>query len=72
MHLPVTLFVSLGEKQLPIRSLLNWGIGTQVALDREWQREISIKINGLEVGQGRVVIVGNNFGIEVTAWGRAE
>lgn len=69
MHLPVTLFVSLGEKSLPIRALLNWGVGTQIALNREWQRDVGIKINGLEVGQGRVVIVGNNFGIEVTEWG---
>lgn len=70
MHLPVTLFVSLGEKNLPIRSLLNWGIGTQIVLNREWQRDVSLKINGLDIGEGRVVIVGNNFGIEVTDWGR--
>jgi flagellar motor switch protein FliN/FliY len=72
MHLPVTMFVSLGDKNLPIRSLLNWGVGTQISLNREWQRDVGIKVNGLEVGQGRVVIVGNNFGIEVTEWGRQE
>ena len=70
LGLPVTMFVSLGQKNLPTRSLLNWGIGTQIVLNREWQRAVSIKINGLEVGEGRVVIVGNNFGVEITKWGR--
>lgn len=70
MHLPVTLSVVLGEKSLPIRSLLSWGMGTQIILNREWQDAVNIKINGLAVGEGRVVIVGNNFGVEVTQWGR--
>ncbi len=70
LHLPVTLFVGLGEKRLTIGSLLGWGIGTQIVLDREWQRDVSIKLNGLAVGEGRVVIVGNNFGVEVTNWGK--
>ena len=70
LHLPVTMFVSLGQKNLPIHTLLNWGIGTQIVLNREWQRAVSIKINGLEVGEGRVVLVGNNFGVEVTRWGK--
>lgn len=72
MHLPVTMFVGLGQKSLPIRSLLNWGVGTQIELNHDWQRPVSIKINGLEVGEGRVVLVGNNFGVEVTQWGRKE
>jgi flagellar motor switch protein FliN/FliY len=71
LNLPVTMFVSLGQKNVPTRSLLNWGIGTQIVLNREWQRAVSIKINGLEVGEGRVVIVGNNFGVEITKWGHA-
>lgn len=72
LHLPVTLFVGLGEKRLTIGSLLGWGIGTQIVLDREWQRDVSIKLNGLAVGEGRVVIVGNNFGVEVTNWGKKD
>ncbi|MCY0899714.1 MAG: FliM/FliN family flagellar motor switch protein [Firmicutes bacterium] len=70
MHLPVTVSVSLGLKQLPVQSLLNWGVGTQVVLDYRWQEPVQIKINGLPVGDGRVVLVGNNFGIEVRHWGQ--
>lgn len=68
--LPVTLQVSLGGKHIAVKSLLDWGIGTQVVLNHDWQQPVTIKINGLTVGSGRVVLVGNNFGIEVTEWGR--
>ncbi|MCY0878908.1 MAG: FliM/FliN family flagellar motor switch protein [Firmicutes bacterium] len=61
--------MSLGAKKLPVQALLEWGVGTQVVLDYPWQQPVQIKINGLAVGEGRVVLVGNNFGIEVRRWG---
>lgn len=69
LSLPVTVSVSLGAKKLPVQALLEWGVGTQVVLDYPWQQPVQIKINGLAVGEGRVVLVGNNFGIEVRRWG---
>ncbi len=70
MHLPVTMQVSLGGKSVPVKALLNWGIGTQFVLNHDWQQPVAVKINGLQVGHGRVMLVGNNFGIEITDWGR--
>lgn len=72
LGLPVTLSVTLGSKGLPIKSLLNWGIGTQIVLNREWHNPVPVKVNGLELGEARVVLVNNNFGVEITEWGRAK
>ncbi len=72
LGLPVTLSVTLGSKGLPIKSLLNWGIGTQIVLNREWHHPVPVKVNGLELGEARVVLVNNNFGVEITEWGRAK
>lgn len=72
LGLPVTVSVTLGSKGLPIKSLLNWGIGTQIVLNREWHHAVPVKVNGLELGEARVVLVNNNFGVEITRWGRAK
>lgn len=69
-HLPVRVGVVLGSQQLAVKSLLNWGIGTQIVLHTPWHSPVAVTINGLPVGSGRVVLVGNNFGVEVTEWGR--
>lgn len=70
LYLPVTMQVSLGGKSVPVKSLLSWGVGTQIVLNHDWQNPVGVKINGFSVGHGRVVLVGDNFGIEITDWGR--
>lgn len=68
--LPVNLLASLGEAHVPVKTLLSWGVGTQVVLNRDWQQPVKLMLNGLPVGEGRVVLIGNNFGVEVKRWGR--
>ncbi|AEJ40640.1 hypothetical protein TPY_2480 [Sulfobacillus acidophilus TPY] len=74
LHLPVTFSASLGEQILTVQTVLNWGVGSQFVLNRKWQDPVVVKLNGLAIGEARVMLVGNNFGVEITEWGtcRAE
>jgi len=72
LHLPVTLAVSMGGQELTIKSLLKWGIGSQIVLDQRWQQPILVKINGASAGDAQVVLVGNNFGVKISRWGRPD
>lgn len=69
VDLPVTFQASLGDQAISVKNLLNWGVGSQFVLNHRWQSPVPLKINGMLVGQGTVVLVGNNFGIRVSAWG---
>lgn len=70
LNLPLTMTISLGTANLPINTVLNWGIGTQVVLNREWQEAVAVKVNGMALGEARVVLVDGNFGVQITRWGR--
>jgi len=69
LHLPVTFSASLGEQILTVQTVLNWGVGSQFVLNRKWQDPVVVKLNGLAIGEARVMLVGNNFGVEITEWG---
>lgn len=69
--LPVNMTVSLGETVLSLESVLQLGIGSRIVFDTKWHDHATIKLNGLPIGNGRVVLVANTFGVEVTAWGKS-
>ncbi|PSR29079.1 MAG: hypothetical protein C7B46_18795 [Sulfobacillus benefaciens] len=69
--LPVNMTVSLGETVLSLESVLQLGIGSRIVFDKKWHDHATIKLNGLPIGNGRVVLVANTFGVEVTAWGKS-
>lgn len=67
--LPLRLAANLGKGVLSVQQVLNIGIGTRITLDGQWLDSIALTLNGLAVGSGRVVLVGNRFGVEVVRWG---
>ncbi|MCL5972167.1 MAG: FliM/FliN family flagellar motor switch protein [Firmicutes bacterium] len=69
--LPVNMTVSLGETVLSLETVLQLGIGSRIVFDKKWHDHATIKLNGLPIGNGRIVLVANTFGVEVTAWGNS-
>ncbi|CAB1127944.1 Flagellar motor switch protein FliM [Candidatus Hydrogenisulfobacillus filiaventi] len=67
--LDVTLSVLLGHRVFTLRELLGWGIGTRITLEEGWREPVYLAVNGRLVGRGRVVLVGNRFGVRVERWG---
>jgi flagellar motor switch protein FliN len=61
----VDLHVELGATALSIREILKLGAGSIVELDRLAGSSADIIVNGKLIGQGDVVVVGDNFGVRI-------
>ncbi|WP_053960220.1 FliM/FliN family flagellar motor switch protein [Sulfobacillus thermosulfidooxidans] len=60
----------IGTAPLKVGDIMQIGIGSRVPLKTRWMEPLVLKLNGKTVGYGRVVLVGNKFGVQVTKWGR--
>lgn len=67
--LSVTFTVVVGQTSQPMQRWLELGIGSRIVLNQKWQQPVTLRLNGMAVGTGRVVLVGNRFGVKVTRWG---
>ncbi|NMP25111.1 FliM/FliN family flagellar motor switch protein [Sulfobacillus harzensis] len=68
--LSLTFTAELGGHTAPLKQWLALGIGSQISLDRSWKEPLNLRLNGQLVGQGHVVLVGNQFGVVVDSWGK--
>ena len=62
----VKVQVSLGEAELSIAELMGLREHSIVALDRDASHAVDLVLDGNIVGRGNLVVVGDNFGIELT------
>ena len=54
---PVCLSVALGRTEVPIRDVINIGRGSIIELDRGPGTPLDVRINGVLIGRGEVVLV---------------
>jgi flagellar motor switch protein FliN len=54
---PVCLSVELGRTDIPIRDVVNLGRGSVIELDRGPGAPLDVRINGVLIGRGEVVLV---------------
>jgi flagellar motor switch protein FliN len=54
---PVCLSVELGRTELPIRDVVGLGRGSIIELDRGPGMPLDVRINGVLIGRGEVVLV---------------
>jgi flagellar motor switch protein FliN/FliY len=65
-HVKVRVTVSLGETEIPISKLFSLGSGDVVALDREADAPVDVRVNDRLVARGVLVAVGDQFGVRIT------
>jgi flagellar motor switch protein FliN/FliY len=54
---PVRLSVELGRTEVPIRDVINLGRGSIIELDRGPGTPLDVRVNGVLIGRGEVVLV---------------
>jgi flagellar motor switch protein FliN/FliY len=54
---PVCLSVELGRTEIPIRDVVNLGRGSIIELDRGPGAPLDVRVNGVLVGRGEIVLV---------------
>lgn len=54
---PVCLSVELGRTEVPIRKVVNLGRGSIIELDRGPGMPLDVRVNGVLIGRGKVVLV---------------
>jgi flagellar motor switch protein FliN/FliY len=65
-HVTVTLTVSLGSAQLSVEELFALSNGAVIALDREVDAPVDVRIHDKVVARGTLVAVGDRFGVRIT------
>jgi flagellar motor switch protein FliN/FliY len=69
LKLDVPIVVRLGERHLPLAEILRLVPGAIIELPKDAESELDLLVNNREVGCGRAVKVGENFGIRITYMG---
>lgn len=57
LDVPVRLSVELGRTEIPIRDVVHLGRGSMIELDRAPGAPLDVRINGVLIGRGEVVLV---------------
>ena len=65
-HVKVKVTVTLGETEMPISRLFSLAGGDVVALDREADAPVDIRVNDRLIARGLLVAVGDQFGVRIT------
>ncbi|HYM34067.1 MAG TPA: FliM/FliN family flagellar motor switch protein [Steroidobacteraceae bacterium] len=65
-QVPVRLTVTLGETEMNIGKLFALAPNDVVALDRDADAPVDVRLNGRIVARGALVAVGDKFGVRIT------
>lgn len=66
MDVAVHVSVRLGERQVRLRDVLEMGVGSTFSIDRTLDQPLEVLVNGHLIARGRVVEVGEQWGVELT------
>ncbi|MCA9290790.1 MAG: FliM/FliN family flagellar motor switch protein [Phycisphaerales bacterium] len=72
LRLEVPLIVRIADRKMKMGEVLNLAPGAIIEMPRAADEELDILANNKLIGSGRVVKVGENFGIRITAMGDVE
>jgi flagellar motor switch protein FliN/FliY len=62
----VKIKVCLGEAELSVAELMALRQNSVVALNRDASHTVDLVLDGNVIGRGNLVVVGDNFGVELT------
>jgi flagellar motor switch protein FliN len=57
LDIPVRLSVELGRTEIPIRDVVQLGRGSIIELDRNLGESLDVRVNGVLIGRGEVVVL---------------
>ncbi|MEZ5499559.1 MAG: flagellar motor switch protein FliN [Steroidobacteraceae bacterium] len=66
LDVPVTLSLEIGNTRMPIRNLLQLNQGSVVELERAAGEPLDVRVNGVLVAHGEVVLLDEKFAIRLT------
>ncbi|MCS7166750.1 MAG: flagellar motor switch protein FliN [Gemmatales bacterium] len=64
-QLSVSVTAELGRTRLPLREILRLGPGSVIALDREVSQPVDLRVNGVLIARGEIVVVEDRFAVRI-------
>lgn len=65
-HVKVKVSVTLGSAEMPLGKLFSLSSGDTVALDRDVDAPVDVRLHGKLIARGHLVAVGDKFGVRVS------
>ena len=65
LDVDLPLAVELGHARMPIKSILELGVGSVIKLDKAAGDPVDVLVNGKLVARGEVVVVDESFGVRI-------
>ena len=72
MDVEMDVVVRFGTKDVPLREIVRFGIGTMIELERNVDEPVELLVNGYSYARGEVVVVDGYYGVRVTEIGTPE
>ena len=72
LDVEMDVVVRFGSKDLPLRDVVRFGIGTMIELERNVDEPVELLVNGYPYARGEVVVVDGYYGVRVTEIGTPE
>jgi flagellar motor switch protein FliN/FliY len=66
MDVELTVSLRFGQRQLPLREVLDLASGSVIELDRQVDDPVELLLDGKVIARGEAVIVDGNYGLRVT------
>jgi flagellar motor switch protein FliN/FliY len=66
MDVELNVLLRFGQRQLPLREVLDLASGSIVELDRQVDEPVELLLDGKVIARGEAVIVDGNYGLRVT------
>jgi flagellar motor switch protein FliN len=67
LDVPLVITVELGRAKTNIKSILGYGQGSLLTLDKLAGEQVDLLVNGKPFARGEVVVVDENFGVRITS-----
>ncbi len=66
LRIEAPVSVTLAQQQLPIERILQFVPGVMIQFEKTCDTPLSLEIDGVKIGEGEVVKVGDKFGLRLT------
>lgn len=67
LDIPLKVTAILGRTKMSLKDIFELTKGSLIELDTFEGQEVEIFVNGQKIAYGKVVIVGQNFGVKITS-----